>query len=197
MKRLDWAIAVVALSAGCGAGFADEAAGPARLAAERASIESRYSERARGCQEGFFVTACLDAAQKDRREALDRVRLEQQALDDAERKRRAAERLRRIHEKVGAQSAAAAATPPTLREPKQRLSVSPAASATPAAATASRAAQVHGQRSAEASRNAEAEQARLKKAAEHRAAVEKRKAERAAKRARATPLPASAPAGLQ
>lgn len=172
---------------------AQEASERERLTTERAAIESRHAERAQACQQDFFVTACLDAAQKDRRSALDRVRIQRQALDDAERQRRAADRMRRIHEKVGAQSAAAAAPPRALREPKPRMVAEPASAAasatavtqaelTPPQATVKQAERTTAQ-------SAGADRARLKQAAEHRAALEKRRAERAAKQQRAAPLP--------
>lgn len=181
--------------AGCAlAAAAQEPSEQARLAAERAAVESRHAERAQACQQEFFVTACLDAAQKERRTALDHVRVRQQALDDAERRRRAADRMRRIHEKVGAQSAAAAATPRPLREPKPRPVAVPASgvagAARPesaeAASAAASAAKPPERSTAQA---AQAERARRKQAAEHREAVEKRRSERAAKRERAAPLP--------
>lgn len=191
-------IACLTVLVGCVlAAGAQEPSERSRLAAERAAIESRHAERAQACQQDFFVTACLDAAQRDRRTALDQVRVRQQALDDAERQRRAADRMRRIHEKVGAQSAAAAAPPRPLREPKPRTVAVPggavASAAKPGPAEAASAA-ASGVKSSErgAAHAAQAERARRKQAAEHRAAVEKRRAERAAKRERAAPLPVPA-----
>lgn len=199
MNTLRW-IAVLAVSLCCSFAYADDAAERRRvsaerqrLAAERATVEARHTERAEACGDDFFVTACLDEAQKERREGLDRVRLQQQALDDAERKRRASERLRRIQEKIGARSAAAAAPPRELRPPKQRLPAESVTSTQVEMAGSAVAPKARSPESAaqEASRRA-AEQDRLKAAADHKAEVEKRSAERAAKRQRAAPLPVPA-----
>lgn len=189
MKALCWFAALAGVW--CGAALADEPADRARLAAERTEVEARYSERAKACQDNFFVTACVDAAHKDRREALDRIRVQQQALDDADRKQRAAERLRRIHEKVGAQSAASAAPTRALREPKQRLPVASLNAHGGAAKTVTSASAPRAVKNSEqaAGHRVTAEQARQRQAAEHREAVEKRRIERTNKRPRAAPLP--------
>jgi hypothetical protein len=71
-----------------------------RIARERAEVRARYAERAAECREQFVVTACIERARAERRESLDHLDAQQRVLDDAERKRRAGERLKRIRGKV-------------------------------------------------------------------------------------------------
>lgn len=178
-----------------------------RIERERAAVEALYAERSAACQSRFAVTDCVDDAKRQRREALAPLRLQANALDDAQRTQRAARRLAEVRDKVSAAEAqqreivvreapggsrkvaappvedAASAAP---REVKQRPAPKPGSTRTPRPApTAAE------RRAAEAGSEARAE-ARKEAAAVHREAVEKRNAERAPRGKRAPPLPVPA-----
>ena len=78
-----------------------------RIAREREEVKLRYAEREGECRQRFVVTACVDAARTERREALDHLDEQQRVLDEAQRKRRAAERMERIRGKIDAPPAPA------------------------------------------------------------------------------------------
>lgn len=101
--RLAGAGLLAAFCAGAfAAGDADEAIQRQRIARKRAEAEARYTEREAVCRERFIVTACIDAARADRRDTLDRLQRQEEALDGQERRRRAAARLTAIREKTEA-----------------------------------------------------------------------------------------------
>jgi colicin import membrane protein len=62
------------------------------LASERAAAEAKFAARDQACRQRFVVSACVADARRDRRIALDALRIRQRALDDAERQERASER---------------------------------------------------------------------------------------------------------
>ena len=62
------------------------------LASERAAAEAKFVERDQACRQRFVVSACIADARRDRRIALDALRIRQRALDDAQRQERASER---------------------------------------------------------------------------------------------------------
>ncbi len=70
-----------------------------RIAAERKEIEVRFAAQEAGCHAKFFVNACLNDLRPRQREALADLRRQEILLDDAERKRKAAEQLEKIEEK--------------------------------------------------------------------------------------------------
>lgn len=71
----------------------------ARIAAERDQLETRFAAEEAACQARFFVNACLNKIRPPQREALADLRRQEILLDDAERKRKAAEQLEKIEEK--------------------------------------------------------------------------------------------------
>lgn len=180
-----------------------------RIARERAAVEARFIERQAACQSRFAVTDCVNDAKSERRDGLAPLRRQAIALDDAQRKQRAAQRQENVRKKLSdaraperevvVRGAAAAASQPAAvasgesasappREIKQKAAPTPSPARTPKAAP-----------SAADRRAAEAQaQARLKErkqaAQAHREAVERRNAERAlsGKRVDPLPLPASA-----
>src|SRR5947207_14324881 len=81
---------------------ADDAAERQRIAAEQAEVEKAYAAREAECRRRFIVTSCLDAARRDRREAVERLRQQEVVLDEAQRKQRAAQRIEEIRSKVSA-----------------------------------------------------------------------------------------------
>lgn len=87
---------------GAAAGHAQDedpkvAAERARLAAARSHVESTFNAEEKACYSKFAVNDCLTAAKVRRRQALEDVRRQEIAINDAERKRKAAEK-RRSHE---------------------------------------------------------------------------------------------------
>ncbi len=64
------------------------------LAQVRLAIEAQFSQAEIACQPKFLMTACLDAARAERRRALAAVQRQQLVQDDAQRRARAADRLR-------------------------------------------------------------------------------------------------------
>ncbi len=188
-RHLLLSIACIAL-AGLSQAQVDDSARRAAIAAEKQTVQSRYTQAVRACETQFAVTACFDQAKRERRRELNRLAGEQAKLDQAERQRRAAERRARIDEKQQAAArlgpAPAASAPPRSTQRAARAAAQPA-SALPrhhqdgderAAAAASAAAR----------RQSAAVQRRQDTQA-HAEAVRRRNAERASQRTPAAPLP--------
>lgn len=76
-----------------------------RMARERAAAEARFAQQRNECQNRFAVTDCVDHARRERREALEPLRRQANALDDAQRKQRAALRLEGARNREGAAQA--------------------------------------------------------------------------------------------
>jgi colicin import membrane protein len=187
-QRLHLPVAVLALSAVCGvAPAADAPAERERIRVERAQAEQRYVVAERDCNTRFVVTACVEAARAQRRDALGRLRNEELVLDRAERRQRAGERAAAIRDKQAHEDAARAA-------PRAPLPV-PAASAPPSRLHLrphdAKAGRAERRLSPEVeARNRAAYEARLREAQEHREAIERRNAERQAKAKKPSlPLP--------
>jgi hypothetical protein len=178
-----------------------------RIKRERDQADAAFKVRETECRKRFVVTPCLDQARRDRREAMDRLRQQQEVLDEVERKQRAAQRMDEIRSKVSGDEAKQREA---AAQKRRRQRVDPAASAPDAAASSPAAvlkqdppAATTRPASANASamemheRKAEAYEKRQKEAQEHRAEVEKRNAQRAATgkppaKSLPTPTPASA-----
>lgn len=187
----------------------DEVAERTRIERERANVESVFVERERACQNRFAVTACVDEARRERRDALALLRRQEALLDEGQRKERAAQRMQEIRDKVSSSDAqqrdmagrepreaarkpaefASAASTPAQREPataKQRKTAPE-----PATHSAKPVARSTADRAAQEARSKERFKASQEAAAEHRAAVERRNAQRADKGKAASPLPTS------
>ncbi len=164
------------------------------IAEERAAAEARFGERQRECLERFVATPCVDAAKRERRETLSRLRREQNQVDDSQRKARAADRNEAIRKRQGAEAVREEAPVKgrVPREPSRPASAAPRAEA-PAAGRAIGAPQ----RSEHEARSRATFDAARHAAEAHRAEVEARNARREAKHKPAAPLPlppgASAP----
>lgn len=104
------AAAAVALPAAAEAPAAERA----RIAAERSKVEARYQHEERACWGRFAVNDCLAESRAKRRSALADLRRQEISLNDAERKQRAAERLRSLEQRPD--TAPPAASPPKIRE---------------------------------------------------------------------------------
>lgn len=74
-----------------------------RIQSERARIEVRYQPDVAACYARFAVTDCLRKVRVRQREALDTLRRQEIALNDAERERKGQEQLERIKEKSSTQ----------------------------------------------------------------------------------------------
>jgi colicin import membrane protein len=85
-------------------GFAqDDASGTAqrqRIAAERSDAESAYRAQEKACNGKFAVNDCLNEARAKRRAILADLRRQEVSLNDADRKRRGAERLKANEERA-------------------------------------------------------------------------------------------------
>lgn len=152
-----------------------------RIAAERRAAEARFVASERACQDRFAMTACVERARKEQREALTALRHQQTALDERQRQERAAERLRGIEARrqgqlnrpPAAARAASGAQQPRLivRQPTAVRRPAPSASAPPPRSESPE----------EAARHRDAFAERQKEAQAHARAVEQRTAKRAAK----------------
>ena len=183
-----------------------------RIARERAAVEAKFVEHQAECQGRFAVTGCVDEAKRERRQAEAPLRRQAIALDDAQRKQKAAERLASVRSKVGnAQSrqreqvvreapttgkAAAVAsderTPVAARQARHKPPPKPPPK--PATTRAPRAATAPLDRRAEEAAGQARIDARKLAAQTHREVVEQRNAKRAVSGKRAAPLPSPLPA---
>lgn len=166
---------------------ADDAGERARLDGERRRIEERHRADVLACQSRFAVNACLEEARAQRRAALDPLRRRELDLDDAERRRRAAERAREVELR---RQETLVRPPPPVPAPERPLPVTaepavPAASAAPPPPPRNTA--------AAAARRAEAARERREAAAAEREKIRRREAERQARQKSAEPLPTPAP----
>lgn len=190
-----------------------------RIEAERRDIEARYATELARCNERFVVTACADKARQRRRAALAVPRARELALDDAERRARAAARRQEVLDKQrhaasagvaprfelaiaaaaaaasasAAEAAAAPALPASATEPalpaSAAVDVAKSASA-PASAGAGRHKSDAGAAAAE--RRAQAAAQRRQKILAEQARIAAREAERARAGKSAAPLPTPA-----
>lgn len=74
----------------------DVAAERSRIQVERAQAETRYVQEQPACYARFAVNDCLRDSRARRRQALDQLRRQDIALNDAERQRRALEQRKQI-----------------------------------------------------------------------------------------------------
>lgn len=98
-KRLFLLLSMVALAPAWGQVEEAERAQRARIAAERKQAEVVFKADEKACYAKFAVNDCLDDARTRRREVLADLRRQEISLNDAQRKRRAAEKLRSIEER--------------------------------------------------------------------------------------------------
>ncbi|MFN4120826.1 hypothetical protein [Acidovorax sp.] len=140
-----------------------------RIRAERAALQTQRQRDEAVCYQKFSVEDCLRGVRAQVRDAETRLRNREIALNDAERKEKAAERLRAIEEKQGAVSSAASAAGgvpgTTLRHPSR----------------AADAATIKAQKDQDAERRALAQRDRVQAQAQEQLARNADNAERAAK----------------
>lgn len=130
-------VAVALLACSCVGAWAQapaaEAAERARIGAERARAEADFAAAEKACYSRFAVNDCIDKARARLRTTLSDLRRQEVALNDAERRQRAADRLREIEARQAEQP-----VPPRgevqTRQPE--APVAPRAPAAPAAQSA-------------------------------------------------------------
>lgn len=172
----------------------------ARLKEAREKVEASYKVEEKACYGKFAVNDCLAKARAKRREALGDLRRQEIALNDAERKRKAAERQHSIEER-NAQRPREAASAPQAVERELRASERAASRAAEAASAPARAAErekqvrerqaqvkaAAEQRAQDAAKNVREREKRLAEARERGERVKQRQAER--KKPAASSLP--------
>lgn len=76
----------------------------ARIAAERAGLEAQFDAQEAVCYQKFAVNSCLAPIKVQRREALADLRRQEVVLNDAERRRKGAEQIKKTEEKASLES---------------------------------------------------------------------------------------------
>lgn len=92
-----------------GTAWASDASERERINKAKSQADTKLAQKELECQERFAVTDCVLAARKEHRSVVEPLRKESLALDDKERKQRAAERTERLRAKAESASAAASA----------------------------------------------------------------------------------------
>lgn len=193
MNRIQYcagALAILAATASWG-----QASAPApsasqerhRIAAERQQAEQRFEATRRECETRFAVSSCVEQARGERRRTLEQLSARQAALDDAQRRQRAAERMQAISEKARQADERAAA--PAASAVVRARRAPPAPHAPASAAALEPHPQVTPQ---EAAQRRGAREQREQEAQQHRDAVLRRNAERDARKAPSASLPVPA-----
>ncbi|MGV3571062.1 MAG: hypothetical protein ACO1PB_10725 [Ramlibacter sp.] len=108
MKRCIAAVLLV-LSAIGAARAQDVDAERRRIRDDRAQVDAAFDAAQQACYRRFAVNDCLDAARRQRNAAVADLRRQEVLLNDTERKRRAAQRLREIDERKAEQPTGRAA----------------------------------------------------------------------------------------
>lgn len=171
-----------------------------RIAAQRAQANATLAVQERACQAQFLVAPCIDAARKQQRTALTRLRNEELALDEAQRRESASRRRQTLNDKAAAREAKAGtaetATETATEQRTAAASAPPPAAARPDRAAASRPLARKGGAVHRAELEAQSKaqfDARARDAQAHREAVQQRNAQRAASGKSAAPLPVADP----
>jgi len=193
-----------------GAGAQEEpgvAAQRARIAVERKEAEAAFADRQKQCYLKFAVNDCIKAAKSQRREKLADLRRQEISLNDAQRKRKAAERSGALEErsspekqdaeaqrraKAAAQEAdrkARAAEKATRRAAEEVPAAKPGERRKDAEEAARNKAEAQERKASEAASNAIRYRQRLSDAQAHKEAVEKQLSDRKEPPARPLPVP--------
>ena len=185
----------------CGPAMAADTA-RASIAAEKAAADARYRAAEAACGERFVVTPCVDAATAQRRKELAALREQELAIDDAERKQRAALRRSEVAGKQGRLAASAASAPPPAAKASAARPAAPASAPPRAAPPASAAldggpaqAAERAANTAKRQREAQATRERIK-AREVKRAEEAKASAAAQKKSAPLPVPSSVPPRL-
>jgi colicin import membrane protein len=162
---------------------ADGAAERQRIGNERRAIETRFAAEEAACLGRFVVTPCVEDVRARKREALAPLRHQELLLDDAERKRRAAQRLQGIEtRRAQAASRPAPAVVPAPAPASRPAPSPPSQRSLPPQSTG-------GDAEAAARRAAAAAEQRRQAAAADRARIAEREAAREPGSKKSAPLP--------
>lgn len=165
-----------------------EAAERARISAERNQAESEFAAQEKACYAKFAVNDCIDAARAQRRNVLADLRRQEVALSDAERRRRATDRVREIEAKQAEQAAARKGAADAREQPVPRALPAPAPSPAPAASPPAATRPGPAVAPVEAEQNTRRHQERVQQAQQHKERVQKKAAENT-KASRTLPVP--------
>jgi colicin import membrane protein len=100
MKFLVWIFVLLSLPMASHAQDDEAAAAQlARIATQRSEAEAAFRAQEKACYSKFAVVDCLNAAKAHRRQVLADLRRQEISINDAQRKRKAAEHLRAIEER--------------------------------------------------------------------------------------------------
>ncbi len=179
------------------AGGLDLRAERARIDSERSAARTRQAEEEADCQKRFAVTDCMNRTRRKWQPVLAEIKRQEVALNEVERKQRAAEQQRRLDDKVSpeAQEAAAQRRAQALADHEARQLRAAEKASGPAPAGKPRDPQAAGDRSGpgltpgQADANAQAHARRVQEAQERKERALKREAERAKPAASALPVP--------
>jgi hypothetical protein len=103
------------------AGRAAETAERTQLRAQRQAIEADYAAREQACLKQFVVTPCVEQVRLDKLGALEGIRKRENAIDDAERLKRAQAQEQRLAEKADAAARAASALSEAASRPRRSI----------------------------------------------------------------------------
>lgn len=184
MKTLATGLLFVTL---CGLAQAADDPRRAQIQREREAVEARHARQAQDCRQQFVVTPCLDKARTDKQKALQRLRTQETALDEAQRSEKSREQAQRVANKARVAEMRESASSPA-RAPKPPRVAAPRPVKPPSAPSAAP------DRTVVDRQRREEYESRRREIQEHKQAVEKRNAERAAARKPAQPLPVPASA---
>jgi colicin import membrane protein len=98
----------------------DVAAARERISAARSQAEAEFKVQEKACYQRFAVNDCLQAARTQRRTGLAELRREEIALNDAERQRKAAERLKSQEERAAERAQSQDASRPAEAAARQQ-----------------------------------------------------------------------------
>lgn len=143
----------------------------AEVAKVRVGVDAQYADAERDCYPRFFVSACMDKAKEQRRQALAQVRQVEVEADALKRRARVEQRDKALEEKSG-KADSKLLSEPILKE-KSTAVVEPKPPAPPKAASPDRVAK----HQAKMKRIAEKDAAKARESAENIAAHEKKVAE--------------------
>jgi hypothetical protein len=143
LARMLGAAALVFCGAASGQDDTAVAAEHARIAAEREQAQARFTAQEKACYRNFAVDDCINEARSRRRTVMSDLRRQEVSLADAQRKRKAADRVRNVEERSSPQRQDDAArrradAVDDLRQRQERAAAkaaAPAASAAAAGAT--------------------------------------------------------------
>lgn len=103
MKQLAAVLLALVAAAPAWAQGADHDAERARITAERQAADDKFAQAKRACNAKFAVTDCVNRATREYNAVVAELRRQERVLNEAERKRRAAQAQREIDERNSAE----------------------------------------------------------------------------------------------